>query len=157
MLKKLRYFSLVQRNGYFAHQEYALIAMLGDDNENVRNVGVVKMLERWKQVVEESANNDDCPLALNSSWIRLFDVPTPHLANAYYEFANFDSYQQKSPTIVSLAHTDIKQCLRKPLVLHHLYGIVNLWSGTSNLLRKCLHKLKDLINNENEMSYRTKN
>ena len=51
MLKKL---SAVQRNGYFAQQDYALIAMLGDDNENVRNAGVAKMLERWKQVVEES-------------------------------------------------------------------------------------------------------
>ena len=147
---------MVQRNGYFAHQEYALIAMLGDDNENVRNVGVVKMLQRWKQVAEESANSHDCPLALNSSLIRLFDVPTPHLANAYYEFTNFDSYQQKLPTIASLAHTEIEQCLRKPLVLHYLYGIVNLWSGTSNLLRKCLHKLKDLINIENKMSYWTK-
>ena len=35
----------MQRNGYFAQQEYALIAMLADDNENVRNVGVAKMLE----------------------------------------------------------------------------------------------------------------
>ena len=53
MLKKLRYNTLnvVQRNGYFAQQEYALIAMFGDDNENVRNAGVVKMQERWKQVV----------------------------------------------------------------------------------------------------------
>ena len=51
------------------------------------------MLERWKQVVEESANNDDCPLALNSSWIRLFDVSTLNVeANANYECANFDSY-----------------------------------------------------------------
>ena len=51
------------------------------------------MLERWKQVVEESANNDGCPLALNSSLIRLLDVPTLNLeAKAYYEFANFDSF-----------------------------------------------------------------
>ena len=98
------------------------------------------MLERWKQVVEESANNNDCPLALNSSLIRLFDIPTPHLANAYYEFANFDA---------------IEQCLKKPLVLHYLYVIVNLWSGTSNLLRKRLHKLKCLI--KNEISHWTKN
>ena len=146
----------MQRNGYFAHREYALIAMLGDDNENVRNIGV-KMLERRKKIAEGSANNHDCPLALDSNLIRLFDEPTPHLANAYYEFANFDSYQQKPPTIVSLAHTEIEQCLRKPLVLRYLYGIVNLWSGTSNLLRKRLHKLKDFINNENEMSYWTKN
>ena len=82
----------MQRNGYFAHQEYALIAMLGDDNENVRNAGVAKMLERWKQVVEESANNDNSPLALNSSLICLLHVPTLNLeANAYYELANFDA------------------------------------------------------------------
>ena len=44
---------------------------------------MAKMLERWKQVVEESANNDDYPFALNSSMIRLFDVPTLNLeANA---------------------------------------------------------------------------
>ena len=67
---------MVQQNGYFVQQEHGLIAMLGDDNENKRNEEVVKMLERWKQVVEESANNDDCSLALNSSLIRLFDVPT---------------------------------------------------------------------------------
>ena len=102
------------------------------------------MLEHWKQVVEESANNDDCPLALNSSLIRLFNVPTLNLeANAYHELANFDSYLQKRPTMASLAHTEIEQCLKKPLVLHNLYVIVNLWSGTSYLLRKRLHKLKD--------------
>ena len=55
----------MQQNGYFAHQEYALIVMLGDDNENVRNVGVAKGLARLKQVAEESANNDDCRHALN--------------------------------------------------------------------------------------------
>ena len=80
MLKKYGILSVVQRNGYFAQQEYALIEMLRDDNENV---GVAKMLERWKQVVKESAHNDDSPLALNSSLIRLFDVPTLSLeANA---------------------------------------------------------------------------
>ena len=49
----------MQRHGYFAQQDYALIAILRDDMENVK---VVKMLERWKQVVEKSANNDECPL-----------------------------------------------------------------------------------------------
>ena len=63
--------NVVQRNGYFAQQEYALIAMVGDDNENVRNAGVVKMQEHWKQVVEENANSDNCPLALNSSFAPL--------------------------------------------------------------------------------------
>ena len=53
---------MVQRNSYFGHQEYALIAKLEDYNENVRNVGVAKMLARGKQEAEESANNDECPM-----------------------------------------------------------------------------------------------
>ena len=49
---------------------------------------VAKVLPLRKQIAEESANNDDWPYALNSSSIRLFDVPTPNLeANAYYELA----------------------------------------------------------------------
>ena len=44
--------------------------MVGDDYENVRNVGVAKVLAPRKQVTEESAHNDDCPLALNNSLIR---------------------------------------------------------------------------------------
>ena len=80
-------------NGFFAHQENVLIAKVGDDYENVRNVEVTKVLARRKQVAEESGNIDDCPHALNGSLIRLFDTPTLKLeANAYYESANFDSY-----------------------------------------------------------------
>ena len=72
------------------------VTMLGDDNENVRKVGVTKVLAHRKQVAEESANNDDCPHALNSSLIRWFDVPTLNLeANAYYELANFGSSSNK--------------------------------------------------------------
>ena len=66
----------MQQNGYFAQPANVLIAMFRDDNENVRNVGVAKVLALRKQVAEESANNDDCPHLLNSSSIRLFDVPT---------------------------------------------------------------------------------
>ena len=149
---------MVQRNGYFAQQDCALIAMHGNNNENVRNARVAKMVERWKQMVEESENNDDCPFALNSSLIRLFSVPTLNVkANAYSEFAIFDFYQQKPPSIASLAllhnaHTEIEQRLKKPQVIHYLYVIANLWSGTSNLLRKRLHKCKNLINNKRSHS-----
>ena len=51
---------MVQRNFYFAPRECTLIAMLGDDNKNVRNEGVKKMLAHRKQVAEENANNGDC-------------------------------------------------------------------------------------------------
>ena len=58
--------------------------------------------------------------------IRLFDLPSLYLeANAYYELANFDSYQQKPPAIANLTDTDIEECLGKPLVLHYLYVIAN--------------------------------
>ena len=36
--------------------------MLGNDNENVRNVGEAKVPAPRKQVAEENANNDDCPM-----------------------------------------------------------------------------------------------
>ena len=49
------------------------------------------MLAHRKQVAEKSANNDECPYALNSSLLRLFDLPSLNLeANAYYELADFD-------------------------------------------------------------------
>ena len=69
------------------------------------------MLPLRKQVAEEIANNNDWPHALNSSLIRLLDVPTLNLeANAYYELA---------PAIASLTDREIEECLKKPLVLHH--------------------------------------
>ena len=72
---------------------------------------VAKVLPLRKQVAEESANNDDWSHALNSSSIRLFDVPTLNLeANAYYELAI---------AIASLTDREIEECLKKPLVLQY--------------------------------------
>ena len=62
-----------------------------------------------EEVAEESAINDDCPHVMNSSLIRLFNVPTLNLkAHAYYELAysdysnNFQQLQtrQQPPAIV---------------------------------------------------------
>ena len=104
----------------FAHPENVLIAMLGDDKESVRNVGVAKVLPLRKQVAEESANSDDWPHVLNSSSIHSFDVPTLNLeVNACYKLANVDSYLQQPPAIASLTDREIEECLKKPLVLHH--------------------------------------
>ena len=100
--------------------------MLGDYNENARSAEVAKMLARRKQVAEESASNDECPHALNSSLIHLFDLPLLNLeANAYYELANYDSYQQKPPAIANLTDTKIEECLEKLLVLHYPYAIAH--------------------------------
>ena len=108
---------MVQRDGYFAHPKNVLRCL--GDNENIRNVGVEKVLALHKQVPEESASSGDCTHSLNSSWIRLFDAPTLNLeVNAYHELANVDSYQQQPPAIASLTDTEIEECLKKPLVLH---------------------------------------
>ena len=65
--------------------------MLGDDNKNVNNEGLAKVLAHRKQVAEDNGNNDNCPHVLNSiSLIRLFEVPTLNLeAHAYYKLASF--------------------------------------------------------------------
>ena len=66
---------------------------------------VAKVLPLRKQVAEKSANNDEWPHALNSSLIRLFDVPTLNLeANAYYELA---------PAIASFTDREIEECLKE--------------------------------------------
>ena len=72
--------------------------MLGDDNKNVKSVGMAKVLAHRKQAVEESANNNDCRHVPKSSLVRLFNVSTLNLeANAYYELTHFDSDQQQLP------------------------------------------------------------
>ena len=42
-------------------------------------------------------------------------------ANAYYELANFNSYQQKPLAIANLTYTEMEECLEKPLALHYPY------------------------------------
>ena len=69
------------------------------------------MLAHRKQVAEENANNDDCPHALNSSVIRLCNVPILNLeANAYYKLANLDSDHQQLPATASPT-TISKNCI----------------------------------------------
>ena len=123
--------------------------MVGDDYENVRKVGVAKVLARRKQVAEESAHNDDCPPALNNSLIRLFDVPTLNVeANAYYELANFDSYQEQPPAIASLTDTEIEECPKKHLVLHYLSHCQSVeWYIKPVAEASALTRKSDLIKN----------
>ena len=65
MLKKLRYFECGATEWLFC------AARIWFDYDYNENIGVAKMLARRKQLAEESANNDDCPHALNSYLIPL--------------------------------------------------------------------------------------
>ena len=61
--------NVVQRNGYFGHPESILIAMLGDDDQAVRDKGVNHVLLLRK----------------NDTSVRLFHLPTLNLeADTFY-------------------------------------------------------------------------
>ena len=86
----------VQRNGYFAHSENLLIAMLGDGNEQIRSMAVTKVITLCKESVSSFATKESFTSERQSSPIRLFHVPTINVkANAYYQFANIKTCSQQ--------------------------------------------------------------
>ena len=96
--------NVVQRNGYFGHPESILIAMLGDDDQAVRDKGVNHVLSLRK----------------NDTSVRLFHLPTLNLeADTYYELADLEICQQQPPAIRHLSDSEIEDCRMKPLILHH--------------------------------------
>ena len=95
---------VVQRNGYFGHPESILIAILGDDDQAVRDKGVNHVLSLRK----------------NDTSVRLFHLPTLNLeADTYYELADLEICQQQPPAIRHLFDSEIEDCRMKPLILHH--------------------------------------
>ena len=74
----------MQRNGYFAHLESLLIAMLGDGEEQ-RSMGVTKVIALRKELVSRSAAEDSSSSERQSNSIRLFHIPTINMkADVYY-------------------------------------------------------------------------
>ena len=98
--------NVVRRNGYFGHPESILIAMLGDDDQAVRDRGVSHVLSLRK----------------NDTSVRLFHLPTFNLqadTYYYYELADLEICQQQPPAIRHLSDSEIEDCRMKPLILHH--------------------------------------
>jgi len=74
-----------QRNGYFAHSESLLIAMLGDGDEQIRSMAVTKVIALRKELVSSSSTEGSSSSERRSSSIRLFHLPTINMkADVYY-------------------------------------------------------------------------
>jgi len=85
----------VQRNGYFAHPESLLIAMLRVGDEQIRNMAVVKVIALCKELVLSSAAEESSSSEHRSSSIRLFHLPTINMtADVYYQLADIETCSQ---------------------------------------------------------------
>ena len=59
-------------------------------------------------------------LRKNDTSVRLFHLPTLNLeADTYYELADLEICQQRSPAIRHLSDSEIEDSRMKPLILHH--------------------------------------
>ena len=125
---------VVQRNAFFAHQENVLIAMLGDNDEEIRMRGVNKVLSiRGNLPSTVSFDNHDlvdsrseeyslegAKYYNSASTVRLFEPPTLDLTvNSYYKMVNLTFCHQQPPVIEHLTNLDIEQCRIRPLQLDH--------------------------------------
>ena len=117
---------VVQRNAFFAHQENVLIAMLGDNDEEIRMRGVNKVLTiRGNLPSTVSFDNHDLVDSRSeeyslegakyydtASTVRLFEPPTLDLTvNSYYKMVNLTSCHQQPPVIEHLTDLDIERTM----------------------------------------------
>ena len=123
---------VVQRNGFFAHQENILIGTLGGNDEEIRMLGVNKVLSirqklstgalsnidaMTESVNEEHSSESTCD---TSATVRSFDLPTINLAaTSFDKMVDLNSWQHQPPAIGHLTDVDIEQCRVRPLTLHH--------------------------------------
>jgi len=112
---------VLQRNSCFAHSENVIFGMLAEDDENIRQRAVDKILELRS---EASATTDMESSTLESSRkdVRQFKVPKINVeATHFYQLTNLDSIKDISqpPAMMDLDDTSIAQMLTKPLVLQH--------------------------------------
>ena len=125
---------VVQRNAFFEHQENVLIAMLGDNDEEIRMRGVNKVPSiRGNLPSTVSFDNHDLVDSRSeeyslegakyydtASTVRLFEPPTLDLTvNSYYKMVNLTSCHQQPPVIEHLTDLDIEQCRIRPLQFDH--------------------------------------
>ena len=103
---------VVQRNRFFAHQENILIGMLGDNDEEIRMLGVNKVLSiRQKLSTGALSNIDAITESVNeehssestcdtSATVRSFDLPTINLAaTSFDKMVDLNSWQHQ-PTAI---------------------------------------------------------
>ena len=120
---------VLQRNGYFAHPENVLVAMLGDDNEDLRRLAVNKIFAIRSKIPNVVIENDNFeggfikPVGVfdDSSTIRKFLIPKINfMAKSYHKMVNMNLPDITEPPATRLLSNEAINSLRlTPLRLDH--------------------------------------
>ena len=102
---------VVERNAYFAHPENIMLAMLADENEEIRNAAVKKIVF-LRNKASESAQSTN---------IRHFKVPKINpTSKSYHELANLDESDVEEPPLVRhFSLSEIEDLKSMPLQISH--------------------------------------
>ena len=126
--KRIRDISLpvVERNAFFAHPENILLGMLGSEDEEIRRLGVNKVLSFRKEIPRYNINPDyengrTQEEIETQSGIRKFQVPKINInADVFYRMVDVDDISvQEPPLLKHLSTHDIENIRSVPLKLGH--------------------------------------
>ena len=126
--KRIRDISLpvVERNAFFAHPENILLGMLGSEDEEIRRLGVNKVLSFRKEIPRYNINPDyengrTQEEIETQSNIRKFQVPKINInADVFYRMVDVDDVSvQEPPLLKHLSTHDIENIRSEPLKLGH--------------------------------------
>ena len=86
---------VIKRNGYFAHHENVLIALVNDDNESLRKLGW-RMAKKARELMKGNKN------------IRAFSIPKINFsAENYYNIVDWDVFYTEPPLTKIMSDEDI--------------------------------------------------
>ena len=103
---------VVERNAYFAHPENIMLAMLADENEEIRNTAVKKTVFLRKKAISKGAQSTN---------IRHFKVPKINpTSKSYHELANLDeSDVEKPPLVCHFSLSDMEDLKSMSMQISH--------------------------------------
>ena len=101
---------VLQRNGYFAHQENVLVGILGCNRKEIREMGVETVLS----ILSNAANTTE-------DEFRKFVIPKLNLqAHIFYEMSNINGDDvQVPPLLKGLSEENVNNFIIFPLTLNH--------------------------------------
>jgi hypothetical protein len=90
---------VIQRNGYFAHPENLLLAMISDDRRHVRELGLRRLMKAKKQ---------------KKSGLRKFAIPILNFqANEYFDLIDWQEHLTEPPLLLELSEDEISHHIRE--------------------------------------------
>ena len=102
---------VVERNAYFAHPENIMLTMLADENEEIRNAAVKKIVFLRNKASEGAQSTNICH----------FKVPKINpTSKSYHELANLDESDVEEPPLVRhFSLSDMEDLKSMPLQISH--------------------------------------